>query len=284
MNSKAGKIAIAASGVVALGAALVWVWKKYIDVDDEEDEVKPTEVVPEKKEEEIPDLPVPKKTMIKIFSEISESIEMVMMQLSKYEEQLSQNPSYTPEMVNQEIQNKFELMLTGVEDNIYQMNNVKKEDVNKASDMLQNDRDFKRATYRLRSMFAVMQGQTPEPPDLPEFMTLSYTLEVMKEVMSKAAEVMADVVKTEKEKAGIEDMEEFKKQVGQNEEIQKAVFETYMTNLDVKRTEILEKYHIDKAILQIAMMTYQNDPTFQQAMIEVSQNQQKQFQELGFAM
>jgi hypothetical protein len=32
------------------------------------------------------------------------------------------------------------------------------------------------------------------------------------------------------------------------------------------------------------MMTYQNDPTFQQAMIEVSQNQQKQFQELGFAM
>lgn len=85
------------------------------------------------------------------------------MQLSKYEEQLSQNPSYTPEMVNQEIQNKFELMLTGVEDNIYQMNNVKKEDVNKASDMLQNDRDFKRATYRLRSMFAVMQGQTPEP-------------------------------------------------------------------------------------------------------------------------
>lgn len=180
------------------------------------------------------------------------------MQLSKYEEQLSQNPSYTPEMVNQEIQNKFELMLTGVEDNIYQMNNVKKEDVNKASDMLQNDRDFKRATYRLRSMFAVMQGQTPEPPDvsvvgmvhpqLPEFMTLSYTLEVMKEVMSKAAEVMADVVKTEKEKAGIEDMEEFKKQVGQNEEIQKAVFETYMTNLDVKRTEILEKYHIDKAV------------------------------------
>ena len=125
------------------------------------------------------------------------------MQLSKYEEQLSQNPSYTPEMVNQEIQNKFELMLTGVEDNIYQMNNVKKEDVNKASDMLQNDRDFKRATYRLRSMFAVMQGQTPEPPDvsvvgvvhpqLPEFMTLSYTLEVMKEVMSKAAEVISAV-------------------------------------------------------------------------------------------
>ena len=32
------------------------------------------------------------------------------------------------------------------------------------------------------------------------------------------------------------------------------------------------------------MMTYQNDPTFQQAMIEVSQNKQKQFQELGFAM
>lgn len=32
------------------------------------------------------------------------------------------------------------------------------------------------------------------------------------------------------------------------------------------------------------MMTYQNDTTFQQVMMEISQNQQKQFQELGFAM
>lgn len=38
MNSKAGKIAIAASGVIAIGAALAYVWKKFIDVDDEEDE------------------------------------------------------------------------------------------------------------------------------------------------------------------------------------------------------------------------------------------------------
>ena len=76
------------------------------------------------------------------------------------------NPSYTKEMVSQEIQSKFELMLTGVEENIYQMNNVNKDDVNRASEMLQNDRDFKRATYRLRSLFAMMQGQTPEEPDV----------------------------------------------------------------------------------------------------------------------
>ena len=88
------------------------------------------------------------------------------MQLSKYEEQLSQNPSYKPEIINTEISSKLELMLTGVEENIYQMNNVKKEDVNVASEMLQNDRDFKRATYRIRSIFAMMQGQTPEAPDV----------------------------------------------------------------------------------------------------------------------
>ena len=38
MDSKAGKIIIAASGVIALGAALTWVWKKFIDVDDDEEE------------------------------------------------------------------------------------------------------------------------------------------------------------------------------------------------------------------------------------------------------
>ena len=38
MDSKAGKIIIAASGVVAAGAALWYIWKKFIDVDDEEEE------------------------------------------------------------------------------------------------------------------------------------------------------------------------------------------------------------------------------------------------------
>ncbi len=79
-------------------------------------------------------------------------------------------------------------------------------------------------------------------------MTLSYTLEVMKEVMTKAGEVMAEVVKETKEKSGITDNEEFKKQVGENEELQKTIFESYMTRLDEKRLEILDRFHIDKAV------------------------------------
>lgn len=79
-------------------------------------------------------------------------------------------------------------------------------------------------------------------------MTLSYTLEVMKEVMTKAGEVMAEVVKGTKEKSGITDNEEFKKQVGENEELQKTIFESYMTRLDEKRLEILDRFHIDKAV------------------------------------
>ena len=79
-------------------------------------------------------------------------------------------------------------------------------------------------------------------------MTLSYTLEVMKEVMTKAGEVIAEVVKETKEKSGITDNEEFKKQVGENEELQKTIFESYMTRLDEKRLEILDRFHIDKAV------------------------------------
>ena len=79
-------------------------------------------------------------------------------------------------------------------------------------------------------------------------MTLSYTLEVMKEVMTKAGEVMAEVVKETKEKSGITDNEEFKKQVGENEELQKTIFESYMTRMDEKRLEILDRFHIDKAV------------------------------------
>lgn len=91
------------------------------------------------------------------------------MQLSKYEEQLSKNPAYTPEMVNQEISSKFEQMLTAVEEKVYEMNNVKPEDAAVSYEKLKDDRDFKRATYRLRSMFALMQGETPEAPDVSLF-------------------------------------------------------------------------------------------------------------------
>lgn len=91
------------------------------------------------------------------------------MQLSKYEEQLSKNPAYTPEMVNQEIASKFEQMLTACEAKVYEMNEVKPEDAAAAYQLLKDDRDFKRATYRLRSMFALMQGETPEAPDVFQF-------------------------------------------------------------------------------------------------------------------
>ena len=37
MENKTGKIIMAASGVIALGATLYWVWKKFIDVDDDEE-------------------------------------------------------------------------------------------------------------------------------------------------------------------------------------------------------------------------------------------------------
>ena len=67
-------------------------------------------------------------------------------------------------------------------------------------------------------------------------------------MMTKAGEVMAEVVKETKEKSGITDNEEFKKQVGENEELQKTIFESYMTRLDEKRLEILDRFHIDKAV------------------------------------
>ena len=67
MNSKAGKIAIVAGGVIAVGATLAYIWKNFIDVDDEEEEEKPvigftrgsdsqTVAAAEKKEEDIPNL------------------------------------------------------------------------------------------------------------------------------------------------------------------------------------------------------------------------------------
>ena len=104
--------------------------------------------------------------MIKVYSEISEGVELVMLQLAKYEEQLSTNPAYSPDMVAKEMNNKFSLMLDTLENEAYKRYNVSKDDVNTAYQILQNDRDFKRATYRLRSIFAMLNGEQPEAPDV----------------------------------------------------------------------------------------------------------------------
>ena len=95
MENKTGKIIFAASGVLAIGATLYWVWKKFIDVDDEEEEVialnvvhfQTTPAVEQKVEDDgslriLYDIcfyrAVSKKTMIKMYTEISESVEVVM--------------------------------------------------------------------------------------------------------------------------------------------------------------------------------------------------------------
>ena len=104
--------------------------------------------------------------MIKIYSEISEGVELVMMQLAKYEEQLSMNPAYNADMVAKEMNNKFTFMLESLEAEVYKRYNVSKENANISFQALQNDRDFRRATYRLRSIFAMLNGEQPEAPDV----------------------------------------------------------------------------------------------------------------------
>ena len=79
-------------------------------------------------------------------------------------------------------------------------------------------------------------------------MTLAFTLDVMREVMGEAGAVLADVIKAKKAEMGITDPAEFKKKIENDEELQKSVMEQYMEKLDVKRTAILEKYNIDKAV------------------------------------
>lgn len=111
--------------------------------------------------------------------------------------------------------------------------------------------------------------------------------------MGKASDVMNGIISKKKAEMGITSNDDFKAKIGSDEECQKSILEEYMKELDVKRTEILEKYNIDKAvrehslidlqILQIAMMSYQNDPSFQQAMIEISTKQQEQLMEIGFS-
>lgn len=88
---------------------------------------------------------------------------------------------------------------------------------------------------------------------LPEFVTLSFTIDVMREVMGEAGQVMNSVISRKKAELGITSTEELKNKISNDEEFQKSILEDYMKDLDVKRTEILEKYKIDKAVSDSVM-------------------------------
>ena len=79
-------------------------------------------------------------------------------------------------------------------------------------------------------------------------MTLSFTIEVMREVMGQAGEVMNTIVSNKKAEMNIVYTEEFKNKISNDEEFQKSILEEYMKVLDEKRTEILERHNIDKAV------------------------------------
>ena len=79
-------------------------------------------------------------------------------------------------------------------------------------------------------------------------MTLEFTINIMSEVMSQAADIMNAVVAKKKIEFAIEDGEAFKAKVSEDEDFQRVILEEYMKELDVKRTEILEKNGIDKAV------------------------------------
>lgn len=84
-------------------------------------------------------------------------------------------------------------------------------------------------------------------------MTLSFTIDVMREVMGEAGQVMNSVISRKKAELGITSTEELKNKISNDEEFQKSILEDYMKDLDVKRTEILEKYKIDKAVSDSVM-------------------------------
>lgn len=66
--------------------------------------------------------------------------------------------------------------------------------------------------------------------------------------MGQAGEVMNTIVSNKKAEMNIVDTEEFKNKISNDEEFQKSILEEYMKVLDEKRTEILERHNIDKAV------------------------------------
>ena len=226
----------------------------------------------ENKSEVASDLPVPKETMIKIFTEISEIAQAIIMQLSQQEQMLAAQTGNNVELVRQIIMSSFNSELEKQEQEIYKKYKVNQEDVVETSNLLSEDIDFRRAIFALKNVASVLNGATPEDGHdlIPEEITSDVFLAIFEEVTTQTVASMEKTMDDFITKKGLKDREELKNELQKDSNLQTEFLTSYLEAGEVVKNGIFNKYNINAAIFQICMSYYPNMEEVATKMAEIS--------------
>lgn len=266
-------MALAATAAATLGAALL-LWRRSAS---KSAAAAPADGIPEAGS--TPETSqVGREKLIRIFQEITNSMQQVMVKLAQIEQQLKMNARQQGKEISdadlhQYLMKQFEDAMNRVEQSVYQRNNTTEAEVQQAAEVFAEDAEFKTAVETLKSLFKVFTGQTSEGDlaKVPERLDIDLVLSIMEETMDGMSDAMEESFAELKEGGMAEGSQEF------NTKLQTL----YTQRIAVVRADVQEKYDIKQAELHAGVIKYQSQQRFQEKMYELTKRQKERFAKLG---
>jgi len=208
-----------------------------------------TQPAPSKNKKTTSSPPLPKATMIAIFSKITEMMHAVVLKLAEVEQQVrasaaQQGKQLTQDEMEQYLLASFRQAMSEVEQAVYREFQTSEEQVQAATEFFEDDSEFQAILNKLKNLFRAVTGQgaVQEPTvEVPDHIDQDVVLRVYGESMEGLSTVI-ETVHAELTESGI---------VPGSAEFQSALQATYVERFGVLRLEILESHSMSEVSLNL---------------------------------
>lgn len=217
---------------------------------------------------EVPKLP--KEQLLSILETICTQMGQVVVQLAKLEAKIRQESSQSGRSLPEDqlasyLMGQFEEAMKAIESQVYAKFQTTEDEVKAATEYYEEeqDEDVANGVSKLQELYRVMTGGGFSDAEVPEDLTLEKFIAIMRETMESLNVAMEEVCLEVKE-LNPENKED-------------AINQRYVKRADALSNEIHAKHGLTRAVLQAAMMKYQQQPEFLMAMTELQQQQAQRF-------
>lgn len=131
--------------------------------------------------------PIEKSKLIKVYSEISQLMQVVIVNLAQHEQELRANAkAANKQLPNAEIEqyifSQFSQAMKEAEKKVYMDNNVTEEKLREGIDFFSDDEELVAVIENMKKLYRAVLGESSENTQVPEHVTAELTLKAMTEV------------------------------------------------------------------------------------------------------
>jgi hypothetical protein len=215
-----------------------------------------------------------REKLISLFSDITRSMQAVVMQLAQMEQAIKSQSNVPEEELATYMMQQFEQAMKTVENNVYAKYSTTEAEVQELAKTFEDDAEFKAVVGKLQKLYAAIAGQQLVEAEVPEHLTMQKMVTIMEKLFEGMTQAMEEIVGGVRQEHGADASKEL---------IGKAISDQYNERVVSIRNAINKEYGISQEVLQAGMLKYQGEAEFATRMEELTQTQKEKLEELGIA-